>query len=150
MKYKFDFETGAIISKDGDVLTYVEGDPVHVDFPEQFIWDVHQKLPGYIDKLAHVHPPGMVELSNRDKQTMKTWAFAVFPFTIKMSTITLIGEDLFTETTYLALLEPRETWEKRGKSVRKFEIRVEHIYEFYLPRSGWLGQITKKSYSEIK
>lgn len=150
MKYKFNFEAGAVISKDGDVLTYVEGDFGHVDFPEQFIWAVHQKFPGYIDKLAHVHPPGMIELSSRDKQTMKTWVFTLYPFPIRMSTITLTGEGLFTETTYLALLEPKEIWEKRGKGIRKFEIRVEHIYEFYLPRSGWLGQLVKKSYLEQK
>ena len=150
MKYKFAFETGAVVSNDGGILTYVDGNPGSVDFPEEFIWDLHKKSPGFVEKLAHVHPPGMIELSGRDKQTMKTWAFALHPFTLKMSTITLTGKEVFQETTYLGLLEPKETWEKRGKGIRGFEIRVDHIYEFYLPQSGWLGQITKKAYPEIK
>lgn len=148
MEYKFITEMGAVISNDNDLLTYVEGTLGSVDFPEEFIWQLHKAVPGFVGKLAHTHPPGMTELSSRDELTMKAWAFALYPFPIRMSTITLGGGGFFIETTYLGLLEPKEIWIKKGKKERTFEIIKEHTFEFVLPYSGWLGLLVKKSYGE--
>ncbi len=108
-------ESGAIITPQNYALTILTGTPGQVDFPEEMIWQFHKTNPGIVYKFAHVHPPGMTELSSRDIQTMKTWAFALYPYPIRMSTI--VVEDLYydaiiTETTFLSYLQPKEFWKK--------------------------------------
>lgn len=90
----FSHEVGAIISEQNQALSIIDGSPGHVDFPEDKIWEIHKFRPGYIHRLAHTHPTGMWEMSGRDKQTLKTWAFALYPFPIRLSTITFVHSSL--------------------------------------------------------
>lgn len=113
-------ESGAIISHGNNILHMVLGEPGKTEFPEETIWALHKNSPGCIYALAHVHPPAMPQLSGRDKLTMKTWARALYPFPIRMTTITETGSGEgdyfeFLETCYLGNLEAKETWIARGK-----------------------------------
>lgn len=144
---KFHQEAGAIITGSGDILHLVMGEPGKTEFPEETIWNLHQKAPGSVYALAHVHPPGMSQLSGRDRLTMRTWARAMYPFPIRMTTITEIQEPgsgwenvddyfVFLETCYLGNMEAKETWEARGKSGgRTFQIiqEWEKKHRLYLP-----------------
>jgi len=123
---KFQRESGAIVSNSESILHLVMGDPGKVEFPEEVIWSLHKQAPGCVYSLAHVHPPQMPQLSGRDKTTMRAWARAMFPFPIRMTTITELPTDdpfgyegnnyfVFLETCYMANLEAKETWEARGK-----------------------------------
>ena len=124
-------ESGAIISMGNNILHLVDGEPAKTEFPEETIWALHQRAPGCVYALAHVHPPAMPQLSGRDKLTMKTWARALYPFPIRMTTITEIASGEgdyfeFLETCYLGNLEAKETWLERGKEGnRRFTIREE-------------------------
>ncbi len=148
--YKYRNEMGAIIDGNNRLLHMVDGSAGSVDFPEEVIWALHQMRPGLIFKLAHTHPPDMSNLSGRDKQTLKTWAFTLYPFPIRMSTITQIEDYGFLETTYFARLEPKESWVRRGKkTARWFEILIEGSEEFYIDSEmGWRGVLVEKSYEE--
>lgn len=122
---KFRREAGAIITPNHDVLHLVIGTPGATEFPEETIWKLHKQAPGCVYALAHVHPPGMTGLSGRDRTTMRAWARALYPFPIRMTTITEVNEIdsspqpedyfVFKETCYIANLEAKETWEARGK-----------------------------------
>ena len=144
MKYEFKNETGIILSEEWDPLAFIEGNPGSVNFPSEFILDLGKKRNGFVYLLMHTHPDGMTELSSRDELTLKTLAFTLYPFPIRMGTLTLTGKETFTETIYLALLEPKELW-KKGK-VRKFSIEKEHVYEFVEPIGFWRKQAIKMSY----
>lgn len=128
---------GAIIGPNGSLLHLVDGHPGHVDFPEEVIWNLHKGSPGVAFELAHTHPPEMTELSQRDKQTLKTWCFALAPFPLRMSTITEVRQDgkdykRFQETVYFGSLESKEGWIARGKPSegRKFEVILYSIFRF--------------------
>lgn len=116
-------ESGAVIDQDDNPITIIRGEPGYVDFPEELIWDMHKTHPGFIYKLAHIHPDGMGSLSERDKKTMKTWSHALYPFPIILSVITRFSHDsdYFYETEFIGMLEAREIWKKNGGK-RKFSI----------------------------
>lgn len=147
MDVTFKNEMGAVVTPLNKVLTIVEGEVGHVDFPEEFILNIHKLSPGEAFKLAHTHPTGMIGLSTRDVMTLKTWAFTLYPFPIRMSTITFV-EDHFRETIYLALLEPKEIWIRKGKGERKFEVSVENSYKITddQMKKGWMATLISKSY----
>lgn len=128
---KYIKEVGAVMDRDDKILSFVEGSPTHVDFPEELIWQLHKMSPGIVYKLAHTHPPGMTELSGRDEKTLKTWGIALYPFPIRMSTITINTDGYFIETVYTCFVEPKEIWKKRGE-VRKIDIMKvdEPVYHY--------------------
>jgi len=127
MAKEYKAETGVIVATYGEALHIVNGEVGHVDFPEDLIWDIHKKSPGIIYKFAHTHPPEMYQMSKRDEQTLKTWAFAMYPYPVRLSTITWIFNsqtlgcsDSFIETTYFAQLEPRNIWLARKDKAREY------------------------------
>ena len=147
-------ESGVVVGLQNNALHYVDGDIGHVDFPEDLIWDLHKRVPGSVYKLAHTHPPGMYQLSRRDKQTLGTWAFALYPFPARLSTITerrIMGEDtVFVETTYICHLESKSEWLKRkGESpsierlMKMFPESQKIVGEW---ESEWMKIILEKSY----
>lgn len=141
-------EIGAIISETGRIVTLVDGEAGHVEFPEELIWDIHKKTPGKIFELAHTHPPGMLKLSSRDNQTLKTWAFALYPYPIRLSVISYDeGSIAFSKKLYLGRLEPKEVWIKRGKGVRIFETILEEEKKFRDPLK-WEALLIQRSYEE--
>lgn len=131
MNISFIKETGFILAPYHRILSIIEGESLSVNFPSELILQLHKMSPGIVYELAHTHPDGMSALSARDEQTLKTLTHTLYPFSIRMSTITKIKHNDFIKTTYLAYLEPKEFWlpEKQIRS-RKFSIIVEHVYEF--------------------
>ena len=124
---KFIQETGAVVSTDGDVITIIDGTPGMVVFPAMLIQELHTLNPGSVKLLAHTHPPGMKELSSTDISTLKGQALGLYPYPIRMSTITSLpkrfsGDNpLFVECRYLAYWEDKESWKSHG-GVRKFTL----------------------------
>lgn len=155
-------ETGALITEQGKILTIIDGTPGSVDFPPDIIWNYHKMSPGMIYALSHVHPPHMTNLSARDKLTLKTWAHAIFPYPIRIITISetrAINERHIqvTETCFLGVLESKESWIQRGKEgSRKFEIIKEWVEKSYFDlqeiqkTDNWYGRILlDKSYGKV-
>lgn len=142
---KFKQETGAIIAPDKRILHLVDGYPGHVDFPAEVISELHKQSPGIVYALSHVHPDGMTGLSSTDEGTMRAWARAIYPFPIRMITITCYDYHFF-ETCYLGILESKESWINRKKETpRKFEIIKEYeADEFSDDWYGWV--LEKRSY----
>jgi len=140
-------ESGAIISPQDKLLALIEGFPGHVDFPEELIWSLHKLSPGIVYKLAHVHPDGMTGLSNRDIKTMKTWAFALYPFPIVMSTISQADEG-FIEKEYIGMIEPKELWKRSERKERKFEVLpFNNRFPWCLPKD-WDDLLINISYQQ--
>lgn len=150
MDYKFNYEVGVVLSEEWDPLVFIEGDLGTVDFPSEFILETHKKRNGFVYVLMHTHPPGMTGLSSRDELTLKTLAFSLSPFPVRMGTLTLTGKETFTETIYLGLLEPKEIWKESIRKKRKFDIYREHIYEFSDPTNFWRKKILELSYGYSK
>lgn len=146
MNYKFNNEVGIILSNEWDPLLFIEGSPGSVDFPSEFILDVHKRNNGFVYVLMHTHPDGMTGLSFRDELTLKTLAFFLSPFPMRMGTLTLTGKETFTETIYLGLLEPKEVWKESGRKEREFNIYKEHVYEFSEPINFWRKKALEMSY----
>jgi len=145
-------ENGVIIDKKDNQLLYVPGEVGHVEFPSEEIWKIHKANPGIIYELSHTHPPGMLELSGRDKLTLKTWTFALAPYIFRMSVISYsLDEHGFIRTSFRGDLEKKEHWIERGKGVRRFTIvkeNVEYLAESYLEgyREKWKKRLIKDSY----
>ncbi len=126
IKLKFLHESGAVIGGSREVITMVDGEWGSVDFPEELIWKIHKENPGMIVELAHTHPPDMYQASPRDLQTLKTWAYALYPYPIRLSVISGQPDGSnFKRTVYLAILEPKEIWLKHKDEERKFEVILE-------------------------
>lgn len=126
----FKHEVGGIVNEFGETIAIIDGGMGHVEFPWDTIWELHNKRPGYIYKLTHTHPTGMSEMShNRDRITLKAWAWAMHPFPVRLSVVTwLPDEGRFIETDYMATVEPKEIWLERGKAgARKTEIFMHEI-----------------------
>lgn len=140
-------ETGAIISDANKIISLIDGEVGSVEFPEELIWEIHKKSPGKIFELAHTHPTDMSQASGRDKQTLKTWAFALYPYPIRLSVVTYDStKGYFSKLRYLAVLEPKELWKNSGRE-RKFEIIIDDI-KFFRETDGWEKILIQKSYDE--
>lgn len=129
---KFQNETGAIISPQQHILQLIDGEPGKVEFPDEVIWQLHQASPGSVYALAHVHPPHMPNLSQRDITTLKAWTRALYPFPARMTTITQVGQDgpnyIIQEKCFLGVWESKDSWILRGKATpRTFEVLSEWI-----------------------
>lgn len=125
---KFAKECGVIVSSTNKALRYIEGEPTKVEFPEEIIWEIHKSSPGSIYKLAHTHPEGVTEPSARDLLTLKTWAFAMYPFPARMSIIYYNDKsEMFTEKVFVAHLQPKGEWLAQGKGVRELKIFLEFV-----------------------
>lgn len=120
-------ECGAILDKHNNLISFFKGKSFHVDFPEETILKIHTANPNVISRLVHTHPPGMVDLSKTDERMMRSWAHAIYPFPIRLSTLTQM-DCLFVETIYVGILEPIELW-KRHEEKRSFGIYKESIRE---------------------
>lgn len=153
MNFTYKKENGVIVSADGHGLHFVPGNPGSVEFPEEVIWEIHKKSPGLIHELAHTHPIGMWELSGRDKQTLKTWAFAMYPYPVRLSVITYLRDtQQFHKVTALAILEAKETWINRGKEgKRNFNIIVEENLSFDWTewKPAWMDWLISESYQQV-
>ena len=156
----FTNEMGALLFSPNRLLCVVPGEVGHVEFPSETIWKLHKDNPGSVYALSHTHPPQFPELSARDKLTLKTWAFALFPYPARIITISespSIGSNNYIsviETCYFGILESKEDWIARGKSTpRNFEIIKEWETQHYFDLDGdyghedWYGKhLLKKSY----
>lgn len=143
-------ETGAIISPNKQILHLVDGTAGLTLFPDELAWKLHKSFPGNLFAFSHVHPPEMTELSHEDKTTLKAWAMALYPYPMRMITITHKTSNYsewFTETCYLGMMESKELWQivssfnsSGKKNPRKFEIIEEwsHIHQgpFFNPRES--------------
>jgi hypothetical protein len=144
---KYIRETGAIISENREILSIIDGEVGHVDFPEELIWQIHKRTPGKIFELAHTHPMGMPEASGRDRQTLTTWAFALYPYPVRLSVISYDPEkEWFTKNVYLAILEPKETWKASGRELRNCEIFLENEDAFFRASTNYERILINKSY----
>jgi hypothetical protein len=152
-KYKYKTENGVIVSSEGHGLHFVEGNPGAVEFPEELIWDIHKVQPGIIHEFAHTHPIGMWELSGRDKQTLKTWAFALYPFPARLSVLTYMPEaQNFNKVTALGILESKDSWIKRGKEgARKYRIILEENFSIEIDewKPAWMQLLLDESYQQV-
>lgn len=146
-------ETGAIISDTGKILSFIDGTPGSVEFPEEMIWKFHKDQPGKVFELAHTHPTGMTNMSSRDEKTLKTWAFALYPYPIRLSVITFLEDkQVFIKKLFFAKLEPKENWVARGKGIRNYEyilesqeeIWVQHAHE--IKDTYWEHLLIRKSF----
>lgn len=142
---KFKQESGCILAPDKRILHLVDGHPGYVDFPAGVILSLHKQSPGIVYALSHVHPNGMTGLSSTDEGTMRAWARAIYPFPIRMITITSYNYE-FIETCYLGILESKESWINRKKETpRKFEIIKESETDEF--PDNWYGWVLgKRSY----
>ena len=122
---KFVRETGAILSPHRDILSIIEGEPAIVNFPQEFMWEIHKRTPGLVFALSHVHPPNMPGLSSEDTSTLKAWCVAFYPYPLRMVTITATDSG-FLETEYIGILEPREIWEHHKDQRREFRVIQEY------------------------
>ena len=147
---KFLHETGVIVDDHNSALTIIDGSMGAVEFPEELIWNLHKARPGSVFELAHTHPNGMSELSGRDEQTLKTWAFALYPFPLRMSVIAAEPFGDFTYKRFVGIVEPREHWLARGKGVRGFQIVKELDYLYFGTQfdeyQNWPGFLLHRSY----
>ncbi len=138
----FKRESGAIIGVDGQPLALIEGSEGAVEFPEELIWTLHKLSPGCINRLTHVHPTGMSQLSQRDLTTLKTWAFALYPFPPRLATIVeefVEDEDVLVERVYTGFLEPKETWKASERKERRFDVVLtgKNYYKFNNNSVNW-------------
>jgi len=103
-------------------LAFFQGTQGEVTFPEDFLWDLHRRAPGNIEKLIHTHPPGVVEASTQDKRLLIALAWALYPFPIRLSVLApreiLASSQAFPllleERCYWASLEPQSCWKAHG------------------------------------
>ena len=158
----FTKETGAIIGQSRQLLHVIEGSASEVIFPQETSWNLHKSSPGIIFGFSHIHPDGMTMLSHEDETTLKAWVLAMFPYPMRIITITLKGkhknisiphmEFVFQETCYIGLLEAKETWLLHKDQKRKFEIIKEWERDFFIedPKKAmndWYGLVLiRKSY----
>ena len=159
---RFIRETGAILNPQRAILHIVEGTAGMVIFPQEVTWNLHKSSPGVIYAFSHVHPDGMTMLSHEDETTLKAWVLAMFPYPMRIITITLKGkhknisiphmEFAFRETCYIGLLEAKETWLLHKDQPRKFEIIKEWERDFFIEEpkkamNDWYGLVLiRKSY----
>lgn len=151
-------ETGAILNPQKAILHLVEGTPSLVVFPQETAWKIHFISPGQLFALSHVHPDGMTMLSREDETTLHAWCISMFPYPMRLITITLMRSDPFTkehvfrETCYIGLMEAKETWFTHKDQKRKFEIIKEWDRDFFIedPKramNDWYGLVLlRKSY----
>lgn len=144
-------EMGAILSPDRQILHWIEGTSAEVIFPQKLAWNLHQARPGIIWAFAHVHPPGLTQLSHEDETTCKAWAMALHPWPFRMITLTEIGggeefnRKSIVESVYLCQLETTEEWILRGKeSPRKFSLELEDIK--MNPEGSYVKFLWRKGY----
>ena len=143
---KFKREAGGIVSCQKNLICVTNGEIASVEFPAETIMSLHKLSPGYIYTFSHVHPPNMPALSNLDKNMFRTWCFLFYPFSLRMTTITLIN-GRFVETCYLGILESKMEWKRSGEKKRKFEIIKEYeTSEFPDDWYGWA--LIERSYEK--
>lgn len=148
-------EAGMLVSENDTAINIITGGVGHVDFPEELIWDLHKHRPGYLLKLAHTHPPRMDNPSARDIQTLETWAWALYPFPIRLSVITLWDRDKFVEKSYMTIIQPKEIWVEQGKNKREVKtfLETQRFFRPSLLNKGetddmWLLQLIEESYGK--
>jgi hypothetical protein len=158
-------ETGAIIGSNNQILRLIKGSPCSVDFPAEFIWRYHKQTAGSIFSLAHTHPSGFDELSATDKQMFEAWAWALYPWPIRMHVITNMEkqtymdkeelgifketENMFVSKCFLGQLESKEDWIADGKlGKRNFTIVQESEYYGVDPAhfEPWVGVLINESF----
>lgn len=123
---EYQHETGAIIGVNGEVLRIAEGTPGAVQFPSDVIWELHKNRPGVIYAIVHTHPPSFDAMSNIDEQLFKGWAWALYPFPLRMFIISHLKDKEFSVRGWFGQIESKEEWKVRGKKdSRKFITKEE-------------------------
>lgn len=143
---KFLQETGAIISQGGQALAYYDGNKGEVTFDFETIMALHKASPGCIWKFAHTHPMGMEELSETDKTFLKTLSPILYPFPVRLSTVTFVGPDHPVENHYVAIIESKESWKKSDNKFREIRIVKENREYFYKYDLQWKDYLINRSY----
>lgn len=147
---RFLHESAAVIGRNKEVLSFVDGEWGTVDFPEELIWKIHKQNPGMIFELAHTHPPDLYQASERDLRTLETWAFALYPYPIRLSVLSGQPDGSnFRRSVYLAVLEPKEIWVKHKDQKRKLDIILEkrnYIGDFIDEPYNWEQTLLNRSY----
>ena len=164
---QFKTEVGAIIAEDGGLINMFDGEPGHVDFPDEMIARIHQMRPGYIQRFTHTHPPGMWKPSSQDNSMMSNLAVVMYPFPVRLGIIVPLrgsieeGHDLsekyyqFMEYVYQWVFEPKEIWKK--KKIVQNDIQRPIVYTQvdstlfrYRKRAvqSWRDWIIERSYNE--
>ena len=142
---KFIRETGAILNQNKQIIHWVIGSSAEVLIPQELIWKIHKASPGCVFAFSHFHPPGMTELSNIDKSTLRAWCIAFHPFCFRFITVTEVN-GFFVESTYLGQLEALENWIARGKKgERRFTIELEDRKECS-NKDGYINLLWRKAY----
>lgn len=134
----------------------VEGTPGHVDFSPEDILKHHKANPGATLALAHTHPPHLYDLSKRDEITLKTWAWTISPFPMRMFTIAQRSKSTFRVCIYFGHLESKASWKMRNelaesKDERQYELLLEEEFEVDIDEDKidpWMNIIIRKSYTE--
>lgn len=156
---QFKNEVGAIIASDGGLINIFDGQPGHVDFPDELIRNIHKLSPGYINRFTHTHPPGLGRPSQQDNSMMSNLAMVMYPFPVRLGIIiptAHMGEDhFFEENVYQWALEPRELWRARkmvqNDTKRAIVYRRVQSTMFTYRRSSssqWRDWIIERSYCE--
>jgi len=157
---KFEHETGAIIAIDGSLISMFDGEPGHVDFPDEMIQKIHKLNPGYIQRFTHTHPPGMGRPSAQDNIMMTNLAHAMYPFPVRLGIIIPdkypdTKAHYFSELVYQWVLEPKEIWQakKMMQNDIKRGIVFEHIksrmFLYQSPSDSWEDWIIERSYNHV-
>lgn len=163
MSIKFEHETGAIIDNSGDLVSIFDGEPGHVDFPDEMIQRLHSLSPGFIGRFTHTHPPGMAKPSNQDNMMMRNLAFSLYPYPVRLGIIVPTHVDelskkndiYFEENVYQWVLEPKEIWKskkmmqndtKRAIVFERIKSRI-ILYKPHVPAMSWEHWIIERSYN---
>ena len=150
---KFKREVAMVLNEKLIPLTVVLGNSASVIFPDKFIWNLHYTRPGYVQYFAHTHPPGIPEMSEEDRTTLKAWSYALYPHKLGFFVVSDIkiswGNNYIMEYWYE--LETLEEWVARGrKGERKVELHQVKWNISNLGSLGWLEVLLELSYEKEK
>lgn len=142
-------EVGAILDNQDRLISVFDGEPGHVDFPNELIAKLHKMNPGYIGRFTHIHPPKCGELSGQDKKMMKNLAFVMYPFPIRLGVIYEDYDGTFCENIFTCILEPKELWKVRGGEREMIITQVEYNPEVIkLNNKYYFQELFRRAYEQ--
>jgi len=147
---KFKRETAMVLNEKLIPLTIVLGEPASVVFPDEFIWKFHYAKPGYVKYFVHTHPPGMTEMSEEDRTTLKAWSYAFLPYKLHFWVVCQQEPNDVSIMEYQYKIETLEEWRKRGKEgERKTDLISRPINFLELDHLAWLFVLLELSYGKV-
>jgi len=121
-------EVATILTIEEIPLMTVFGEPAHVDFPGEYIWELHKRKPGLVAILAHTHPNGFTSMSEEDRTTLKAWTIALSPYPVFMDVICWESKEQKSHTRYWFDIESLEEWKSKHKSKQRwFQLRTKEV-----------------------